>query len=78
MNLRKIFKEWFPGGSFCFYCSIDSTELRNFLVIVIGGLVLASLFVAFGAYLKGAFSNVEDIKIKGKVLEIEGEDHADR
>ena len=69
MNLRKTFKG-FPG-SLCFYCNVDSEELKTFLIIVIGGLVLASLSVALGAWLKGAFKNVESEKLKGRVLEIE-------
>lgn len=73
MNLRKSFNS-FKGGSFCFYCSVDSDELRAFLIIVIGGLVLASALTALGAYMKGYFTNVEDPKLKGKVLELEGED----
>lgn len=71
-NIRKNFNNW-KTANFCFYCNVDSEELKMFLIIVIGGLVSASLFVAFGAYLKGHFSNIEDPKIKEKVLELEGE-----
>lgn len=74
MNIRKSFKG-FSGFNFCFYCNVDSEELKTFLIIVIGGLVCASIFVAFGAYLKGHFNNIEDTKLKGKVLELEGEDN---
>lgn len=68
-----IFKKWketLSAGNFCFYCNVDSSELRMFLIIIIGGLVFASLFVAVGAYLRGSFRNVEDIK--QKVLDVEG------
>jgi hypothetical protein len=58
---------WISG--YCFYCNVDSTELRNFLITVIGGLVLSSICVCVGVYLRGSFKNVE--AIKGKVLEIE-------
>lgn len=58
---------WISG--YCFYCNVDSTELRNFLIAVIGGLVLSSICVCIGVYLRGLFRNVEDIKVK--VLEIE-------
>lgn len=71
-SLRKNFKNW-QGLNFCFYCNVDSEELKMFLIIVIGGLVCASAFVAFGAYLKGHLKNVEDPKLKSKVLELEGE-----
>jgi hypothetical protein len=74
MNTRRIFDQ-LRGGSFCFYCSVDSEELKTFLIVVIGGLVAASAFVAIGAWLKGAFANVEDPALKEKVLKLEGEDH---
>lgn len=70
MNLKKIFN-FRSGGSFCFYCNVDSDELRTFLIVVIGGLVLASISIAVGAWLKGYFRNVEDPTIKGKVLKLE-------
>ena len=72
MNLKKL-SDYFKGGSFCFYCNVDSEELKAFLIIVIGGLVFASICIAVGAYFKGYFNNVESIEIKGKVLELEGE-----
>jgi hypothetical protein len=72
MNIRKNFKEW-QGFNFCFYCNVDSEELKTFLIIVIGGLVCASISVAMGAYFKGYFRNIEDPKIKDKVLELEGD-----
>lgn len=70
MNLEKIFNKR-TSGSFCFYCNVDSDELRTFLIVVIGGLVLASISIAVGAWLKGYFRNVEDPAIKGKVLKLE-------
>jgi hypothetical protein len=73
MNIRKIFKG--SPGQFCFYCNVDSTELKAFLIIVIGGLVLASISIALGAWLKGAFKNVEDPKIKEQVLKLEDIDY---
>lgn len=74
MNLRKTFKGT-QAGSFCFYCNVDSEELKMFLIIVIGGLVAASIFVALGAWMKGFFKNIEDPTIKEKVLKLEGEDN---
>lgn len=71
MSLKKIFKEYLSGGSFCFYCNVDSSELRWFLIVVIGGLVFASISMALGAWLKGYFRNVESTELKGKVLELE-------
>lgn len=69
MNLKRIFKG--QSGTFCFYCNVDSEELKAFLIIVIGGLVLASISVALGAWLKGAFRNVESLELKEKVLKLE-------
>ena len=54
---RKLFKGSLP----CFYCSADSGELKLFLIAVIGGLVLFSIFSAIGLYLKGYFKNTEDM-----------------
>lgn len=73
MSIKKSFKDHFGKSHFCFYCNVDSDELRNLLIAIIGGLVLASIFVALGAWLKGFFRNAEDIKIKGKVLELEND-----
>ncbi|HLW57325.1 MAG TPA: hypothetical protein VKY27_08065 [Bacteriovoracaceae bacterium] len=74
MNLKKL-SNYFRNGSFCFYCNVDSEELKVFLIIVIGGLFFASVCVALGALFKGYFKNIESIDIKGKVLEIEGDDN---
>ena len=57
--MRKLFKKEYSLP--CFYCGADSTELKIFLILVIGGLVLSSIFVFFGLYIKGRFKNVEDI-----------------
>jgi hypothetical protein len=72
MITRKSFDR-LKGLNFCFYCNVDSEELKTFLIVVIGGLVCASVFVALGAYMKGYFDRVEDPKLKSKVLELEGE-----
>ena len=45
----------------CFYCSADSDELKLFLILVIGGLVLCSIFIFLGLYIKGHFKNTEDL-----------------
>lgn len=74
MNLKKL-SDYFRNGSFCFYCNVDSEELKAFLIIVIGGLVFASICIALGAYFKGYFNDVESLEVKGRVLEIEGEDN---
>lgn len=72
MNTKKIYEK-LSGLNFCFYCNVDSYELKRFLIIVIGGLVMASIFLAIGFWLRGNFKNVEDPKLKNKVLELEGE-----
>lgn len=72
MSIKNHFKKW-QGMNFCFYCNVDSEELKTFLIVVIGCLVGASVLVAFGAYLKGHLQNVEDPKLKNRVLELEGE-----
>ncbi len=51
-----------PGGCVCFYCGVDSTELKVFLFGLIGMLVLGTVFVGIGAWLKGHFHNQESIK----------------
>jgi hypothetical protein len=56
-------KKWTSGLS-CFYCGVDSTELKLFLFAVIGGLVLSSVFVFIAAYSKGFFHKPESIKHK--------------
>ena len=71
MNIRKNYKS-ISKANFCFYCSADSDELKLFLIVTIGALFLASVFIAIGAYLKGHFRNVEDVKLKMQVLEVEG------
>ena len=48
----------------CFYCGVDSEELKWFLGLVIGGLVLSSVLIGVGAYFKGMFRNQEDVKHK--------------
>lgn len=70
MNIKKIFSKY-KEANFCFYCGVDSDELKTFLIVLIGGLVTASVFIAIGLWLKGYFTNIEDSKIKDKVLEIE-------
>lgn len=81
MNIAKFFKSkkdglsskvsgnfsWKVPGNFCFYCSADSFELKTFLILVIGGLCLCSVFIFWGLYLKGQFKNTEqmnDLPIK--------------
>ena len=61
----------YSSGFPCFYCGVDSTELKIFLFTVIGGLCLASLFIFIAAWLRGKFKNPE--QIKHKVFEAEGE-----
>ena len=45
----------------CFYCSADSTELKTFLILTIGGLVLCSILTCVGFWLKGAYKNTEQL-----------------
>ncbi len=58
-----------PSGLVCFYCGVDSTELKIFLFGLIGMLVLGTVFVGVGAWLKGQFKNQESIKYD--VLDLE-------
>ena len=46
----------------CFYCQTDSTELKVFLIIVIGMLALSSCMIAIGTWLKGEYKNCEENK----------------
>jgi hypothetical protein len=43
----------------CFYCGVDSEQMKWFLLIVIGGLVLASLSIFLYAWIRGHFNNTE-------------------
>jgi hypothetical protein len=45
----------------CFFCQVDSTELKLFLIFVIGGLVISSLFFFLGLYFRGKFKNSEEL-----------------
>ena len=58
-------KNWFSGATLpCFYCGVDSTELKIFLFVVIGGVCLTSVLIAVGAWTRGMFRNPEEIKHK--------------
>lgn len=46
----------------CFYCNVDSTPLLLFLVILIGSLVLGTVFLGVGFFLKGKFKYSEETK----------------
>ena len=65
----KIKKPTLGTGSFCFYCNVDSTEMKYFLIVVIGGLVLATVLWGIWAFAMGKFKNVE--QIKKQIFEIE-------
>ena len=57
----------------CFFCNVDSTELRVFVVLLIGSLVLLTVFTAVGLWLKGYFKNPE--RMNDYVLKIEGDEY---
>lgn len=64
MKFKKEY--WAP----CFYCNVDSSELKIFLIITIGGLVCSGIFFFIGLLLRGTFKNTESlsdlpIKIEG-------------
>ncbi len=46
----------------CFYCNVDSTPLLIFFLALIGSLVLATVFLGVGFFLKGKFRAAEDTK----------------
>jgi len=66
----KINKKWrgFPGsitGTLpCFYCSVDSWQLKTFLIVVIGSLVACSLFILLAAWARGHFQFPEKLNAK--------------
>ncbi len=64
---KKFVSGW--RGLPCFYCGVDSTELKLFLVVVIGGICLTSVLVAVGAWARGMFNSPEETK--NKVFEAE-------
>ena len=45
----------------CFYCSADSTELKTFLIVTIGGLAACSVFTCVGLWLRGYFKDPEHL-----------------
>ena len=47
--------------TFCFICGVDSTEIRNFLIAVIGSLVFASFCIWLWSLLSGRLSGGEDM-----------------
>ncbi len=55
----------------CFYCSADSTELKVFIILTIGGLVLCSILAFLGFWFKGSFKDTE--KLSDCPLKIEDE-----
>ena len=67
--MKKLFKKEYSLP--CFYCSADSAELKMFLILVIGGLVLSSILVFLGLYTKGKFKNAEELS--SQPLEAENE-----
>jgi hypothetical protein len=68
MKLFRKYATTFP----CFYCGVDSEELKIFLFVVIGGLVIASTLVGIGVWIKGGFANTE--KVKEQIFEFEKRD----
>ena len=62
MIKRKLYSRHGSVSLPCFYCSADSTELKAFLILVIGGLVFCSVLVFIGLHLKGMFSNTEELR----------------
>lgn len=68
---RLIKKSYSSYSLPCFYCSADSTELKIFLILTIGGLALCSVFTCIGVWAKGGFKNTEELndyplKVEGK------------
>lgn len=59
------------GGMGCFYCNVDSTQLKTFVILVIGGLALSGLLMGIGLWLRGAFRNTEELG--PRPIECEGE-----
>ncbi len=46
----------------CFYCSVDSKEIKMILIAIIGSLVLGSIFILIWSIINGVFKRSEDIK----------------
>lgn len=57
--MNKKLNKW--GLLPCFYCEVDSPELKFFLFAVIGGLSLAALFFGVYFYINGYFKNTEEL-----------------
>ena len=65
-------KNYFNFSLPCFYCSADSTELKIFLILTIGGMALCSIFAFVGFWLRGSFKDNE--KLNDLPLTIEEKD----
>ena len=65
-----------PKGTIlpCFYCSADSDELKMFLILTIGGLVLCSFLAFLGLWLRGSFRGTETLSARPLEAESEGDD----
>ena len=64
---RKDFIKYLKNGSTtlpCFYCDVDSTELKIFVFGVIGCLALASIFFFLAALGKGKMKDLEETKFQ--------------
>lgn len=64
--MKKRYSSTFPY----FYCNADSLELKLFLIFIIGGLILGSVFFCIGLWLSGAYKNTE--RLRDHPLKVEG------
>ncbi len=48
----------------CFYCNADSKQLLVFFLALIGSLVLATVCLGIGFFLKGKFKDSEETKFE--------------
>ena len=71
LNLRKTF---FPNASFCFVCGVDSTEIRNFLIVMIGSLVFGTLCMGLWTYFSGRMKESVDMSSYALKVENKGEE----
>ena len=69
-------RKFIPKGTIlpCFYCSADSEELKMFLILTIGGLVLCSFLAFLGLWFRGAFKGNEALSARPLEAEKEGDD----
>jgi len=72
--VKKKIEKYLPHKSAlgCFYCGVDSAQLKWFLVSIIGGLFAASFCVFLYGLSSGKFANDQEESLASMPIELEG------